>query len=63
MGRAAGNSVVRNRLKRLLREMFRQNRDLMPAGFDLVAIASSRASKELTFEKVKESLLRLAGRI
>lgn len=60
-GKAAGNAVVRNRFKRLVREVFRQNREQIPAGFDYVAIASKTA-KGLTLEKVNESFLKLAGR-
>ena len=62
VGRAAGNSVVRNRFKRLVREVFRLNREQLPAGFDYVAIGSKTA-KGLTFENATESLLKLAGRI
>jgi ribonuclease P protein component len=62
VGKAAGNAVVRNRFKRLVREVFRLNREQLPAGFDYVAIGSKTA-KGLTFENATESLLKLAGRI
>jgi len=38
--RRIGNAVVRNRAKRLIREAFRQCRSELPAGLDLVVIAS-----------------------
>lgn len=62
VGRSAGSSPVRNRFKRLVREVFRLNREQVPAGFDFVAIPGRKA-KEATFEVVKESFLKLAGRI
>lgn len=36
-------SVGRNRVKRVVREVFRQNRDLFPEGCDVVVIAKSGA--------------------
>lgn len=40
-----GNAVVRNRIKRVVREVFRRNRALFPLSTDVVFIAKQGAGK------------------
>lgn len=53
-------SVGRNRVKRVLREVFRRNRQLFPEGCDVVIIAKSGAP-ELGYEQVRDELARVRG--
>ncbi len=54
--------VFRNRLKRWLREAFRQEQARFPEGFDMVAVIG-RVPAAVSFTQVKEQLLRLTRRI
>lgn len=52
--RRVGNAVVRNRCKRLVREAFRETRDIWPDSVDLVVIVRHSTGKRRLGEVVSE---------
>jgi ribonuclease P protein component len=56
--RALGKSVLRNRVKRRLREVFRLNRATLPGGWDIVLNPSERVAA-VPFPRLEEEILRL----
>ena len=53
VGKRCGGAVRRNRIKRLLREAFRQAREAFPSGYDVVLVP---VGKQYTFAEVDASV-------
>lgn len=58
VSKKVGNSVVRHRLSRLIRESFRLNENSFKHGLDLVVIARGDA-KDKTYKEIEDALLHL----
>jgi ribonuclease P protein component len=74
VGKGYGNAVARNRLKRLLKEIFRQNQNRIPGSLDYVIIISSKFKldeaqneqdflKKITFKELQDSFSCLVNKI
>ena len=57
-----GCAVVRNRIRRRLREIYRLNEDKLASGADVVVVARARAA-ESGYHQLERSFLRLADKL
>jgi ribonuclease P protein component len=61
VSKKVGNSVIRSRVKRLISESYRLNKDMINTGFDLVFI-SRTASNDKSYFEIEKSLKNLFKR-
>lgn len=57
-----GNAVVRNRVRRRLREIYRIYEDRLNCGMDVVVVARVRAAHS-RYDQLEQSFLKLAGKL
>ena len=59
VSKKVGNSVVRHRMCRLIREAYRLHEDMFNSGLDIVVVVR-RGSDGITYHEVEDSLIHLA---
>ena len=62
VSKKVGNSVIRHRITRLIRESYRLNKDEFKIGYDIVVVARSNA-KDKTYQEIESALLHLKNHL
>lgn len=60
VSKKVGNSVVRHRITRLIREIFRLHREQTDAGLDIIVVARA-AARESDYKKMESAYRHLCG--
>ena len=61
-GKKIGKAVIRNRIKRIMREICRTNSNLIKTGYDCVIIIRPRITQDPTYRNMEKSFLKLVTR-
>ena len=61
VSKKVGNSIVRHRVTRKIREIYRLHEHMFNSGLDMVVVARTRA-KDADYHRIEGALLNLAGK-
>ena len=61
-GTKLGHAVVRNRVRRRLREIYRLNEDMLTSGVDIVVVARVRAA-HVPYRRLEQAFLKLCAKV